>query len=273
MATDGDRRGRATPWIVSGLVVAVVLALTVPRLFAAKSAVTSPAYSKAVVPSGITVTTTLSATPTDPFAGTPAAAFPTGAAGITLPKPLAVPGFGPQQVDAGLQQVRRALIAGRLDDMMLTGHDPVRLIALLAPGQRPTATAWFKNAEFTGIATWIDPAVKLDPREQPRVSGRITYASVRVGGNLALRVTTNFIWVYAFEGPDHPLAAVHDEVSWEFPAGGMWVGATRFYPAWMDCAAAERGLLAPIRAQGLDRSTGPADLLRPDHTLDVENQC
>jgi hypothetical protein len=272
-AGDTKRRKRAAPWILAGMGVAVASALIVPRMVAAKPGAAPHPYAQAVVPSGITVTSTLSATPTDPFAGTPAAVFPKGAAGITLPPPIAVPGSSATQVEAGLRQVRQALIAGRLDDMMLTGHDPVRLIALLAPGQRATATGWFKTASFTGIATWIDPAVQLDPREQPRVSGRVTYASVRVGGIFTLRVTTNFIWVYAFAGPGHPLAAVHDEVVWEFPATGMWVGATRSYPAWMDCAAAERGLLAPIRATGPDRPTGPAELLRPDHTLDVKNQC
>src|SRR3954464_15748578 len=120
MAADQTkRRRRVTPWIAAGLAVAVVLALTVPRMVAARSAATDPAYPKAVVPSGITVSTTPSATPADPFAGTPAAAFPTGAAGITLPKPSAAPGFRSGQVDADLQQVRKALIAGRLDDMML----------------------------------------------------------------------------------------------------------------------------------------------------------
>ncbi|WP_157437501.1 hypothetical protein [Actinoplanes subtropicus] len=267
------RQKRVTAWMVAGLAGAVVLALAVPRLLAGRSSVTSHAYGQAVVTSGITVTATLSATPADPFAGTPADAFPAGAAGIALPKPLAVDGFRPTEVAADLQRVRKALIAGRLDDMMLTGHDPARLIALLAPGQRATATAWFKDAAFTGIATWIDPAVKLDPREQPRVSGRVTYASVRAGGRLTLRVTTNFVWVYAFAGPDHPVAAVHDEVSWDFPPTGMWVGTTRSYLAWTDCAAAERGLLAPVRVEGLDRPTGPAELLRPDHGMDVAKRC
>jgi hypothetical protein len=143
---------------------------------------------------------------------------------------------------------------------------------------------WFHGVSFTRVATWIDPAVRLDPREQPRVSGRVTYASVVSGGLRTLRVTTNFIWVYAFAGPKHPLAAVHDEVHWEFPAAanlragdrGMWVGNTKSYSAWVDCAASYRGLLAPTRPEAAPRpsdSEDPMALLRADHALEIADDC
>jgi hypothetical protein len=167
---------------------------------------------------------------------------------------------------------------------MLTGHDPARLIAMLAPGQRAEATMWFHGVSFTRIATWIDPAVQLDPREQPRVSGRVTYTSVISGGLRTLRVTTNFIWVYAFTGPNRRLAAVHDQVDWEFPATanlragdrGMWVGNTKNYSALVDCAASYRGLLAPTRPEAAPQpshSEDPMALLQADHALEIADDC
>jgi len=275
---------KKAPWVLTGVVLAVLLALAVPRMFSAKPGAADTAYPKAAVPSGITVTTSESATPTDPFAGTPAASYPKGAAGITLPKATAVTGFTAAEVDTSLKQVRKALIAGRLDDMMLTGHDPSRLIALLAPDQRGQAAGWFTNAKFSGVATWIDPSVKLDPREEPRVSGRVTYSSVMADGLRTLRVTTNFIWVYAFAGPDHPLAAEHEQVNWEFPATenlragdhGMWVGESKSYSAWVDCVASDRGLLAPTRPEAAPRpsdSEDPNALLEADHSLDIKDEC
>jgi len=275
---------RRLPWILTGVVVAGLLALAVPRMFSARHVGATGAYPTASVPAGIGATSTQSAAPTDPFAGTPAATYPKGAAGITLPRAAAVTGFTAAQVDADLKRVRAAMIAGRLDDTMLTGHDPARLIAMLAPDQRAVAGRWFHGVSFTRVATWIDPAVKLDPREQPRVSGRVTYSSVVSGGLRTLRVTTNFIWVYAFVVPDRPLAAVHDEVDWEFPATanlragdrGMWVGNTKSYSAWVDCAASYRGLLAPTRAGAAPRpsdSEDPMALLRADHALEIADDC
>jgi hypothetical protein len=275
---------RKGPWVLTGVVLAGLLALAVPRMFAAEPGAADDTYPKAGVPSGITVTTSESATPTDPFAGTPAARYPKGAAGITLPKAAAVTGFTAAEVDKALKQVRKALIAGRLDDMMLTGHDPSRLIALLAPGQRKPAAGWFDNRKFSGVATWIDPSVRLDPGEEPRVSGRMTYNSAVVGGLRTLRVTTNFIFVYAFAGPDHPLAAAHAEITWEFPTAknlragdrGMWAGESKSYSAWVDCAAARRGLLAPTRPEAAPRPSGSEDpnaLLEADHSLDITDEC
>jgi hypothetical protein len=89
------------------------------------------------------------------------------------------------------------------------------------------------------MATWIDPAVRLDPREEPRVSGKVTYTSTIRDGRRELRITTNFVWVYAFEGTDQPIVVIHDEIQWEFPSTkglraddhGMWIGDTKSYAA------------------------------------------
>jgi hypothetical protein len=273
---------RKLPWILTVVLVAGLLALALPRMFSSPGR--AAAYPTASVPSGIGATSTRSAAPTSPFDGTPAATYPKGADGITLPRATAVAGFTAAQVEADLEQVRTAMIAGRLDDRMLTRHDPARLIALLAPDQRAAVTKWFRGVTFTGVATWIDPSVQLDRREQPRVSGRVTYSSVVSRGLRTLRVTTNFIWVYAFSTPGRPLAAVHDQVEWEFPATanlragdrGMWVGNTNDYFAWVDCAAFHRGLLAPTRPEAAPEpssSEDPMALLRADHALEIGDDC
>ena len=74
---------------------AVALAASVPHLrsFLPRPSGAAEAYPTQSVPSGITVTTTESAAPTDPFAGTPAENYPKGAAGITLPAATKVAGF------------------------------------------------------------------------------------------------------------------------------------------------------------------------------------
>ncbi|MEU8657920.1 hypothetical protein [Actinoplanes philippinensis] len=275
---------RWVPTVVVGVAAVVAIGFTVPAgwaLLRDSSPAAQPTPSR---PDGVTATTTQTATPTDPFAGTPAASYPKGQAGITLPAARAVPGFTTAQVDTALQQVRKAMIAGRLAPGMLTDHRPDDFVALLAPSQRAPIRKWFTDRVHSNVATWIDPAVRLDPREQPRVSGRVTYAAATRDGRRMLRVTTNFVWVYAFEDTAQPFAVVHDEIQWDFFAPknlhaddrGMWIGANRSYWAMMDCAAGDKGLLAPTRRLGAPapgETDAPDDLLRPERSLDIHENC
>ena len=232
------------------------------------------------------MTGTAGAAPTGPFEDTPAATFPKGEAGITLPAATAVTGFTAAEVYAALRQVRKSLVAGRLDQRMLVGHDPSAFLGLLAPTSAEHAQTWFDGANFSVVATWIDPSAHLDRDEEVRVSGRVTFASVEAEGLRTLRITTNFVWVYAFTGDSrHPIAAAHDEIRWDFPATarlraadkGMWIGAASGYLAWMDCAAASKGLLAPPTATGATvrptTTEDPDAFLKPDHTLAIGNDC
>ncbi len=288
---DNDRRRTVFRTLSVLAAVGVAAALLVAAVPALRSLLPEPrtnsaAYPTQSAPDGISATSSERAAPTDPFAGTAARAYPKGAAGITLPPAKAVKGFTAAEVGASLKKVRAAMIAGRLDHEMLVEHKPAKFLALLAPTDRKSVAKWFKTNDFSTVATWIDPAVKLDPQEEPRVSGRITYASLVVDDIRTLRVTTNFVYVYAFRGWDRPIAAVHDEIQWEFthpddvyPADrGMWLGETQSYMAMMDCLAAERDLLAPgsiVDAPEVDPSdtSDPDDWLKPDYKLDIGDDC
>ncbi|BEL03006.1 hypothetical protein Q0Z83_011970 [Actinoplanes sichuanensis] len=273
------------PMVVVGVAALVALGFAVPAGWAMLRDDTGSAAEPNRQPAdGVSEEIVADGSINDPFAGTAAATYPKGEAGIDLPTAKAVTGFGAAQVDAALKQVRRAMIAGRLDSTMLVDHDPDELLALIAPNQRAAISRWFSDRVHTNLATWIDPAVRLDPDQQPRVSGRITYTSAVRDGRRELRVTTNFVWVYAFKGTTQPIAVVHDENQWEFPATknlraddrGMWIGNTRSYLALMDCAAGDRGLLAPYRmgAVGNPAATeDPEELVRADHSLDIQDGC
>jgi hypothetical protein len=278
---------RSALLVAAVAVGAVVLASVVPglRSFLPKSS-SAAAYPTESVPPGVTVTTSVSAAAADPFAGTPAAHYPKGAAGITLPVATKVTGLTAAEVGADLRRVRAAMIAGRLDPRMLVGHQPDRFLALLAPANSRNIRAWFKDAAADSVATRIDPAVRLDPAQPPRVSGRVTYRSLPVDSRATLRVTTNFVWVYAFDGPRHPLAVEHDEIDWDFPDThhlraadqGMSISSAKSYAALIDCAAGRKGLFAPTRL-GDQAAPAPSgtendnDYLRADHSLDINDDC
>jgi hypothetical protein len=251
---------------------------------AANAATTSGATAS--TSPGVSVTTTAHAASTEPFAGTPAANYPKGRAGITLPPAKAVLGFSAKQVAADLAKVRTALIAARLDPRMIDRHDPSGLVKLLAPTSRAFAEKQFGTKYGLSLVTWIDPRTPLDSGEQPRVSGRVSYVSKSQQGIPMLTVTTNFIWVYAFERSDHPVAAEHDEIVWTFSESeslraqdrGMYINSVDGYGALVDCTVSEHGLLAPTplnrgAAPNPRDTEDPKQLLNADHSLDIPDNC
>jgi hypothetical protein len=265
---------------------AIVLIVAIPRIRSFMAGGDPQAYATQAVPSGITVTTTESAKPTSPFAGTPAEAYAVGEKGITLPKATAVTGFTTAEVGTALRKVRSAMITARLDQRMLVGHDPKPLLAMLSPGDRNDVSGFFRDHKATSLATLIHPSAKLDAGERPRVSGRVTYASKKVDNVATLQITANFVWVYAFTGGPRALVTVHDEVRWDVPDPdtiraedrGLWVGKLSSYTFGVDCAIHDQGMLAPAGPRiaptpGSGASEPEDNYMRTDHTLDVEDDC
>lgn len=248
------QRGGGVMWVAIIVIVLGLLA-TVPNLLSRRS-VAAGRYPRQDLPAGVYATTTATAGPSSPFEGTPALYYPRGEAGITLPPATAVDGFTAAQLDAALQQVRTALVAGRLDHEMLVDHLPARFVGLLAPNDQTAVGKWFAAHRFIGVATWIDPAAHLDPAELPRVSGRVTVASAVVDGVPTLRITTNFVWVYAFTGTHDRIAAIHDQVRWDFP------DEKKVRPG-------DAGMCDPQ----VHDTEDPNAYLKPDHALAIADDC
>jgi hypothetical protein len=164
---------------------------------------------------------------------------------------------------------------------MLVGHDPSALLKLVAPGNRAYLTERFHAGELFALVTLVDGGARLDSHS-PRVSGRTSFASIKDSkGRTVLEVVTNYVWAYGF---DHDrVALVHDEVHWQFyrigdvanSDVGMRVGAFRAYAWNVDCAAANRGMIAPARTDALATpdSENPDNYYEPDHALDVPEGC
>jgi hypothetical protein len=204
-----------------------------------------------------------------------------------LPKAGPVDGFTAAAVEHGLGQVRAALIASRLDRRMLVDHDSAAFVALLAPVERAPANArrLFPDSGGSWIATMISPRARLGP-EPPRVSGRVTVLGGAVNGARYLEVVTNFVWVYAFEGPDRPVSLIHDEVRWRLYArgrtsaeyqGGLIIAEMSGYRHAMDCEESAKDLLAPPPAERAADPGKPVEnpdgYFSQDRSLDVENTC
>jgi len=232
---------------------------------AASASAPAPSASPSATrpPSGERARPAAPAPPPDPFAGTPAATFSRGAAGIVLPpaKPLGV--WTAAEVRATLLRTRDLLVASRLDPRVVQRGDTSRYLALLSPSTRRLVTAAVRKGEpGLGYVTRLAPGSVLAP--QPvRVKGSM---SVALGRDGQLVVVANYVWVYPLRRAGAPSAAptpaavvpgatlvvLHSAEVWEvYPPDGISVedqglrpGTASTFTFNMDCTLVKRGLLA-----------------------------
>jgi hypothetical protein len=224
--------------------------------------------------------------PKTPFEGTPADAFAKGEAGITVPAATDVPGFAKADVEKALGDVKKALVAGRLDTKMLTGHDNSAFMALFSPSMQTDLKDYFDKKEFLPFATQIAPSFKLT-NDPVRVKGEMTFRGTEVEGLRVIEVVTNYVWVYAFTGelsdPGDHLVTIHDKITWLFPhpedvideAIGMNMSEWEAFASNMDCDLFDESLigLGKPRFTVGGGNDDPNDAFDPNGTLNVTNTC
>jgi hypothetical protein len=226
-----------------------------------------------------------------PFASSPAAAWPDGAAGIAPPPARRVGEFSAVQVDSALRQVRDVLVASRLDRRLLVDHDPAQFLGALAPDARGQLEPLFgsgREAEVQSLVSMVADGATLLPVE-PKVNGRMI---VRAGDDGKLVVHTNYVFVYAFHtdspervtDPMDILVVVRAEVDYVLHAGerwarssqGWWYGDTAGFAYSIACDTYRKGFLAPAftertrtKVSGPDRDV----YFDPDRPLPAATGC
>jgi hypothetical protein len=224
--------------------------------------------------------------PKTPFEGTPVEAFAQGEAGITVPAATDVPGFSKDDVTKALADVKKAMIAGRLDTKMLTGHDTSVFMDLFAPAMRTDLQDYFDKKQFMPFATQIAPSFKLTT-DPVRVKGEMKFRGTTVDGLRVIEVTTNYVWVYAFTGdlkePGDHLVSIHDKITWLFPhpedvideAIGMNLSEWEAFASNMDCDLFDQSLigLGKPRYVAGGSQQDPDDAFDPNGSLDVTDTC
>ncbi|MFV2111438.1 hypothetical protein ACFHW0_03735 [Micromonospora sp. LOL_025] len=283
-----EEHTRAVIAVVGGALVLVLL-LGVGWFDLWRRAGETPrSYPTTSPPPGVSATSDATpAPPADNFAGTPAAAFAEGAAGITLPPARRTGVFSASEVAAALADVRAAMLLARLDRKFLAGGELDRFVRMFAPESRSSMRADFRDSSFASYATRLAPGARLTA-DQPRVKGRVTYRATRDSDGIrVLEITTNFVWAYAFRTldptPGAGVVVVHDTVVWHVPhpddvtkAGvGLWLVEADSYASNMDCVSIDKGLLAlGASSYGLPLDTEDPDaVFDPDRSLDIADTC
>ncbi len=181
-------------------------------------------------------------TTTDPFARTPAQAWPDGEAGLTTPQAAALNGFPAKRVGEVLGLARSAIAASRFDRQAAQQDKPEAFQALLAPDSRKTVT------DEPVFHTRIKPGNELLD-VPPKVQGRLTVEAGRKG---ELRVHAEYVVAYAFR-PPRPETVLHpmDYVSFlridqrfSFADGPGWAPGSRGL-SWANCTPTPTPCPAP----------------------------
>jgi hypothetical protein len=288
------RRRRRERWLVAATVlVAVALTLILMvriGLFDGLLGAETPAAPRASTGEP-TQPAALALDVSHPFAKSPAANWPDGAAGIVPPEARPVGGFSAGQVANATRQVREMLMASRLDPRILINHDATAFLGALAPDARRQLEPLFgtgREAEVQSLVSLLAEGSRLLPVD-PKVTGKM---AVHVGGPGELVVHTNYVFVYAF-GTDAPgkivdpldiLVVVRAEVDYVLRTGdrwtpgsqGWWYGETRGYAYSIACDAYHRGFLAPAFTERTANEASPTDrglYFDPDRTLPAASGC
>jgi hypothetical protein len=220
--------------------------------------------------------------PSNPFDQTAAASYPVAEAGIEMPAPTAVPGFTADAVSAALQNVRAALIAGRLDQKMLYQHDLSTLKPLMSTYGQSQLDNLASQQLLGVVATQIADGYKLT-EDGIRVKGQTTFDGGLLDGVKVLTVHTNYVWIYPFTGtlsrPGDHLVTIHDKIDWIFPAKdevvpdyvGMDIGDNSEYTANnIDCGLLKKDLIALGQPVQTSANVGsPDNAFDPNGSMDV----
>ncbi|MFE9388735.1 hypothetical protein [Streptomyces sp. NPDC006784] len=199
------RPKRRTGWYVAGLLASVVLLVValapgwVMDLFPGTDS--SPQAAETARPVEAPPTQPARRpTKDEPFRGSPAARWASGAAGITVPEAEAVGAMTASEVERALDRSRDFLVASSLDRGVLRGEHPDKAIALINPHQKDVQD--FLGAAFRSPSEKNDP-LRLFSRFQPsrvhlvgdvvKTRGRLTYEQGERG---ALQVTADVTFVY-----------------------------------------------------------------------------
>jgi hypothetical protein len=186
-----------------------------------------------------------------PFAGTPAAAWDNGAAGIVVPHARAIGPFTAAQVALAYSRTRKLLIAAALNKQTLLGGKPRAFERLLSNEQRSDflaslrKTGLNKDGTDRNLRGWLvafAPGGTVLVGSEIKVHGTMTASAGTVQGGHVLQIGINYRFVYAVEPPGQPAAwrrvivAYGDDV--EF---GNWTGAATNFEPWVVWSQADSG--------------------------------
>jgi hypothetical protein len=214
-----------------------------------------------------------------PFAGSPAASFPDGAAGIVLPPSRPVGPYTSAQVASAFVTVKNLLVAANLNVATLQGSRPTAFGSLLTSQQRSwfyehltkpvrpkNARPWLTRAWVTSFAAGTELVGSIIKVHGAPMTAKV----VTVSDRPALQITANYLFVYPVEQQGQPgsrLRVVAHEFAtvqfaqWYDPGGSLqpWISGFGDSYAGVQCGTTDGFVhpAFPLLGPGKVRPSGP----------------
>jgi hypothetical protein len=272
------RRLRRTAWGVSGAILlgAGVLAYT---HFANQGNESGGPNDTRLVTNGAvppTVTKPLSpltqsGPPADPFTGSPADKWANGAAGIAIPAAKPHGQYSAAQVESAYQTTKKLLVAASLNQQSVLGGAPTAFADLLTQDQRSQFTSQLNKI---GLDKYGDPVstrgwiVQFAPGTTKligsdiKVRGTMSAGAAKQGGDPVLRVTVDYIVVYAVEPPRAPADWMRVVAQFQGHIDfADWAEADTPFEPWWNAGPAVAGIRCGVKDGFIhpDYPSGPPD--------------
>lgn len=227
----------------------------------------------------------VNAPPVDPFAGTPADGWADGAAGITIPAARAHGPYTKAEVRSAYETTRKLLIAANLDWPTLHGGAPTALADLLTQQQRTQflsglhTTALNKDGTEQNTRTWVSsfaPGSTKFVTTVIRVHGTMSASTATDSGVAVLRITVDYLFVYAVEPPHDPADWMRivqqaygsvDFAQWDDPGGPLEPWYSVGSETAGDRCGSRDGYIHPDFPQGPPDSVQPSGTPRDPYSL------
>ncbi|GAA4067972.1 hypothetical protein [Streptomyces shaanxiensis] len=251
--TNGRSARRRKVWSVLGVLLAVAVAVIALKPSAALSWLpggsgadpdtpsASPLEGETTRPSGAPADVAGQPTRKQPFAGSPAERWATGADAIELPKAKAVSGVSAARIENALRLTKKFLVAANLDRDVLYGAEPKEALALLDPLSKKYVDrlrAGLRRPTVENDPKWN--FTRFDPDEielvgtEVRVRGRMTVEPGEgKGGRALIRADYTFVYPVAKAGGGEEVTRtivrravqvdVVDPVKYQATEGRIWL--------------------------------------------------
>src|SRR5215469_4274589 len=272
-ATRGKRRRRARVLLTLSVVLAMLAGVGYGL---SRFGLLPPSRNQGPVSNGLAPGLGPAFTAADPFAGTPAEHFPSGASGIVPPAARPVGNISAAQVSAAYATTKKLLVAANLNPQTLSGGVPDSFARLLAPqlrsyfisglGKLGIDNHGYGRSTRGWVASFAPGTTEL-VGGIIKVSGAMAPTTAVDSGHHVLRIEFNYLFVYPVQRPRQPSTRMRivmrqqgnvDFAQWNDPGGPLqawWLPGSSSGPAGARCDVHD-GFIHP------EFSGGP-----PDHVL------
>lgn len=200
---------------------------------------------------------TQSGPPADPFSGSPADKWADGAAGFAIPAARSHGQYSATQVESAYQTTKKLLVAASLDQQSVLGGAPTAFADLLTQDQRSEFTSRLnkigldKYGDPLSTRGWIvqfAPGTTKLVGSKIKVRGTMSAGAAKDGGDPVLRVTIDYIVVYAVEPPRAPADWMRVVAQFEGHLDfAHWPEADTPFEPWWNAAPAVAGIRCGVK--------------------------